>query len=164
MSGLEFRDGVDLTGLEGPPLTPSNSMLWNLPIPSNVLLSDPVSGQPLLGYDSVMDGFGDASHGLGLPERIMVPSLWLRGSLRLEYQEPYVLRDNLGSAMGLITWRTEYERSDYNLAWPKLKGSAVVVRPDLFQRLESDYGALLRLRDVIVAPTEILKGAQNHRS
>ena len=59
------------------------------------------------------------------------------------------LNDDVGPGLGLIIWRTCYERSDYHLAWPRMTGCAVVIRPDLMPRLADSIMPNLVMREFI---------------
>lgn len=91
---------------------------------------DPHVSFPLLGVDRDMVAAGDAAHGLGLPDLTLTAGRWLRAALHLRPGAPLTLEDDRGLALRLICWRTEYERSSYHLAWPRMTGCAVVIRPD----------------------------------
>jgi hypothetical protein len=158
-SGLEFREPGDATGVETTPLAFTDSIVWMLSLPPGAITSPIASGQPLVGYDNHMKRYGDAAHGLGIPEQIMAPTGWLRTLWRLEPLASYLLGDEQGGALALVTWRTEYERSAYHLAWPKMRGSAIVVRPDLLHQLESKHGKRLTLRAVIAGPVQMIESA-----
>ena len=154
--GLELREPGVQNALESPPLSSTDSGLWMLRLPSDAIASPTASAWPVVGYDRQMTRYGDAAHGLGVPERIMVPTGWLRALWRLEPVAPYLLGDDQGAAVALIIWRTEYQRSAYHLPWPKLRGSALVVRPDLLHQLKSMYGMRLTLRDFIAGPATMI--------
>ena len=62
-----------------------------------------------------------------------------------------VLNDDAGPGLALITWRACYQQSDYHLAWPRLTGCAVVLRPDLLSRLAGRLKASLVIREFVVA-------------
>ena len=114
-------------------------------------MADPLAEtQPLLGIDHDMTGAGDAASGLGLPAEILVPTGSLIAALGLRPGQPMTLNDDIGPALALITWRTCYEQSEYYLAWPRVTGCAVVLRPDLLVRLTDHVRATLVLRHFIV--------------
>jgi hypothetical protein len=157
--GLELREPGSQVGLENPALASMGSSAWALPLPTDAIPSPTAIGWPLVGYDGQMTRYGDAVHGLGIPERIMVPTDWLRMLWRLEPIAPYVLGDAQGQALALVTWRTDYQRSDYHLPWPKLRGSVIAVRPDLLHQLKSKYGEQLTLRDFIARSARVVESA-----
>jgi hypothetical protein len=64
--------------------------------------------------------------------------------------------DREGLGLALVTWRAEYETSEYELARPRVRGSGVVIRPDLLDRLADGVGKQrLVLRDFVVGVTEL---------
>lgn len=155
--GLELRDPGSEAGLESPPLSPIDSGVWMLPLAPGASPSPTASSWPLVGWDGQMKRYGDAVHGLGIPKRIMVPTSWLKALWRLEPVAPYVLGDEQGKALALVTWRTEYQRRDYHLPRPNLQGSAIVVRPDLLDQLQTKHGEQLTLRDFIAGPAGMIE-------
>jgi hypothetical protein len=86
--------------------------------------------------------------GLGLPPSILAPTPGLVVDLGLRPGAPFTLDDVGGPALSLITWRAEYETSEYHLAWPRLHGAAVLIRGDLFARLAAN--STLVLRDFLI--------------
>lgn len=60
------------------------------------------------------------------------------------------LEDDRGLAFRLICWRTEYARSSYHLAWPRMTGCAVVIRPDLQEVLVERVPATVVIRDFVM--------------
>ena len=80
-------------------------------------------------------------HCLGIPEHLLAPTRWLISTLHLKPGSPFVMEDSIGPALSLVTWRTQYDSGDYHLAWPRLAGTAVLIRDDLFDRLLAISGA-----------------------
>ena len=156
--GLEYRTSNDADGLDAPPLANANSAMWKLPLPESQIAGPIIGTQPFMGYDDRMELHDDSKDGLGIPHRLMVPTGWLREkwNLRTDPDRAFVLNDDAGPALALLTWRAEYERSDYHLPRRKLWGSAIAVRPDLLENLIGECGDELKLRDLIVGPAEIL--------
>ena len=67
----------------------------------------------------------------------------------------HVLRCN-GVGLALVTWRAAYETSEYELTLPRIRGSGIVIRPDLLNRLaEAAVEHRLVLRDFVVGVTEL---------
>ena len=71
---------------------------------------------PVVGYDSEVRDAGDGHYGLGIQRDLLTPTTWLVEALTLKQSAPFVLDDAAGRALALITWRTEYDTSDYYLA------------------------------------------------
>lgn len=61
----------------------------------------------------------------------------------------YCLKMIKAPALAIVTWRTEYDTSDYHQARPKLRGAAALLREDLHRRLIDQDGDLLVIRDFI---------------
>ena len=67
-----------------------------------------------------------------------------------------------GIGLALVTWRAEYETSEYELARPRIRGSGILIRPDLLDRLADGVGKQrLVLRDFVVGVTELTGKASN---
>lgn len=90
---------------------------------------------------------GDAAHGLGLPDLTLTPGWWLPAALHLRPGAPLTLEDDHGPALRVVCRRTEYERSAYQLARPRMTGCAVVIRPDLLEVLAERASATVVVRD-----------------
>ena len=115
-----------------------------------------IRSQPVVGCDPVVRVAGDGHHGLGIQRNLLTPSLWLSAALKLERSTThFVLEDNDGPAVALITWRTEYETSEYHLAWPRLYGAGLVVRSDAFSGLIHAAQNRLIFRDFIAGTTNL---------
>lgn len=155
-NGLEFRRAGDHTGLGNPPLAPLDSRTWGMRLDSSRAVADDGEPWSLVAVDKNLEAYDDALDGLGIPRKVAVPTERLRHIWSLEPIAPYLLADAVGPAAGLITWRTDYVRSDYHLPRPRMSGSAVVLRPDLFDNLVATCGRDLILRDYVVAPEKIL--------
>ena len=95
-----------------------------------------------VGYDisrmvtkfETMNGIGIL--GLGMQNRLLAPRPDVVAFLRLKQNTShFVLEDDDGPAVSLLTWRTEYQIRHYNLSWPRLNGMGLVVRSDVFDHL-----------------------------
>ena len=86
---------------------------------------------------------------------MLTPVRWLIVTLGLHPSESFVLDDDDGPGLAFIAWRTEYETSEYHLPWPRLRGSAVAVRSDLFDRLLGMIPGHLILRDFIAGNVDL---------
>ncbi|MGX4688377.1 hypothetical protein [Streptomyces sp. JNUCC 63] len=93
---------------------------------------------------------GDPEPGLRLPDLTLTAGWWLHAALHLRPGAPLTLEDDRGLALRLICWRTEYERSSYHLAWPRMTGCAVVIRPDLLEVLAERAPATVVIRDFVM--------------
>lgn len=124
------------------------------PVPSGVILRN---SQPLVGVDRELQFVGDGREGLGVPPAILTPTAALIMSLALEPGEGCTYVDGNGIGLALVTWRAEYDRSDYYLARPRIRGSGIVIRPDLFDRLAEGAGEhRLVMRDFVVGAAELV--------
>jgi hypothetical protein len=149
-TALEARENGDREALDRRPLAAGTLRQWMDPLPGWYVAEPLAETQPLLGIDHDMTGAGDAASGLGLPAEVLVPTGSLIAALALRPGQPMTLNDDVGPALALITWRTCYEQSEYYLAWPRVTGCAVVLRPDLLVRLTDHARATLVLRHFIV--------------
>ena len=124
------------------------------PVPSGVVLRE---AQPLVGVDRELQAVGDGREGLGAPPAILTPTVTLIMSLALEPGEGCTYMDRDGIGLALVTWRAEYDKSDYYLAGPRIRGSGIVIRPDLFDRLAKGAGEhRLLMRDFVVGVVELM--------
>jgi hypothetical protein len=146
---VELRDSGDLRDLTSPPAVPGDLGAWTTRFPSGVSQSVPTQSWPIVGYDPEVVAAGDARHGLGIQTPLLSPIPWLFVTLGLRPGAHFVLDDDVGPALALVTWRTEYETSDYHLAWPRLRGAAIVIRNDLFDRLLVAVPGRFKLRDFV---------------
>lgn len=123
---------------------------WGEPLAAHASSSDTF----LFGIDSTTEG--DAAEGLGWSVPLIAPSPFLRSSLGLESSGRFELADAHGPALVFRTWRSNYEGGEYELAFPTLCGSRILMRPDLFARLCTMHNRALAWREFIyfVAPTE----------
>lgn len=153
---LEVRDVNNRQALGLSPVASGDLRMWKAlidPMPSAVGLRE---AQPLIGVDRELQLLGDGREGLGAPPAILTPTASLIMSLALEPGDgcTYIDRDGIGLA--LATWRAEYDRSDYYLARPRIRGSGIVIRPDLFDRLAESAGEhRLVMRDFVVGVEEL---------
>jgi hypothetical protein len=133
--GIEVRIPGSVEGLQFPPVANSNLQDWLQLTKSSDSDLIFTGCHPLIGLDATShsDGFGFSC--LGIPKSILVPTPKLIAALGLFPGDPFVLNDNKGAGLALITWRAEYNVSDYHLAWPMTTGCAIVARPDVINKL-----------------------------
>ena len=140
---IELRVHGDKQALTLPPITMGDSDVWNaIRVPAD-FLNRSFRSQPVVG------SVRPRRHALGIPVTLLTPTRWLLAALRIEKGTHFVLDDEKGRALALITWRTEYETSDYFLAWPRLCGSGLAVRPDAFNKLVRAAKEQLTFRDFL---------------
>jgi hypothetical protein len=154
---IEVREADDKQALTAPPVTGGDLRMWFRPLPPGVLLGGLSGSQPIVGTDVDADSVGDGRHGLGIHTPILAPTPSLIASLGLRPgPTPFGLDDDEGPALALVTWRTQYETSDYHLAWPRLCGSAVLIRDDALDRLNDAADSNLILRDFVLGKAELV--------
>ena len=152
---VELRLSGDRQALTLPPIASGELQAWSSsPVPS-LSLNGKIQRQPVIGCDSAVRAAGDGHHGLGIHRHLLTPTSWLVAALTLKRSKYFVLDDDDGRALALVTWRTEYETSDYYLAWPRLCGAGVVVRSDAFDRLVYAAQGKLILRDFLAGPSSL---------
>lgn len=153
---LEVRDVDDRQALNLSPVASGDLRMWKAsiaPVPATVVLQE---CQPLIGVDRELRFVADGREGLGAPPAILVPTAALIMSLALEPGGECSYEDRDGIGLALVTWRAEYDRSDYYLARPRIHGSGIVIRPDLFDRLAAGAGEhRLAMRDFVVGVAEL---------
>lgn len=159
----ELRNLDDRRALALPPVASGDIRAWMLPLPPGLSLERLTGSQPIIGIDHDLAAAGDAHHGLGIQTPLLVPTPSLIAVLGLHPGKPFVLDDEEGPALALITWRTEYETSEYHLTWPRLRGSAVVIRKDKFLHLTDIADGQLMLRDFVVGDAELVAAETDRR-
>lgn len=161
---LEVRDLGDRQALTLPPVTRGDLRMWRAGI--DPYFDIPLFGttQPLLGEDHELAMVGDGRQGLGVPGSLLTPTESLIALLNLHPGVPCTYKDKDGIGFALVTWRAEYDISDYYLAWPRTCGSGIVIRPDLLTRLISAVGEpRLVFRDFVMGDLELLTRATESR-
>jgi len=152
---VELRDSGDVRALTLPPAVDGDLRAWTIRLPSGVSQIAPTQSRPIVGCDSEVAAARDARQGLGIQTPLLSPTPWLIVTLGLRPGTLFVLDDDVGPALALVTWRTEYETSEYHLAWPRLCGAAIVIRNDLFDRLLGAIPGRLKLRDFVFGDVEL---------
>lgn len=154
---LEVRDLGDRKHLKLPPVTSGDLRMWGTGVDPTLEGLPLDNSQPLVGMDRELIVVGDGHSGLGVPESLPTPTAPLLALLGLKPGTPFSSEDDEGVGLALVTWRAEYDKSDHYLAWPRLCGAGIVIRPDLFKRLLAIVGEQrLILRDFIVGSRELL--------
>ena len=141
---IELRVSGDRQALTLPPIARGDLRTWSLSHVPDLSGNERIRSQPVIGSDSALCSADDGHHGLGIQQHLLTPIPWLFATLTLKRSAYFVLDDDDGQALALITWRTEYETSDYHLAWPRLFGAGLVVRSDAFDSLvHATQGSLI---------------------
>lgn len=154
---LEIRNADDRQALTHPPVTTGDLRLWSMGADRVLKAPSIESSQPLVGVDYELSMIGDGRYGLGIPDLLLTPTVSLITLLTLHPGAPFSYEDENGLALALVTWRAEYDISDYYLPRPKIWGCGIVIRPDLFAQLITTVGEdRLVLRDFIMADCELL--------
>ncbi len=146
---VELRTDGDQHSLISPPFAECDAALWYSPSQPDPVDRHAIGTSPIVGLDSDPTFASDAREGLGLPTILLTPTRRLMALLHLSPGPAFSLEDSQGKAMRLLTWRTEYETSDYHLPRPLLTGAGLVLRPDVFDRLVAATGGLLKFRDFL---------------
>ena len=150
---IELRQSGSPEALNLPPVAKGDVLTW-ISTPSGILPPKEWNGsKPVIGLDTAVLAAADGCHGLGFQKLLLTPTPWLSSTIELERGTYFVLEDSEGPAVALISWRTEYETSDYHLAWPRLCGTGLVVRSDAFDRLVDTVGGDLSYRDYLQGPS-----------
>ena len=131
------------------PVAEGDVRVWQFPTGPYMASSASERCRPAIGIDSEVNAFSDGHLGLGVHTYLPTPTPWLYIALELTGNQYFLMNDDEGTALALITWRTEYETSDYYLAWPRLYGAGIVVRDDAFERLVHGAQGNLKFRDFL---------------
>ncbi len=148
---IELRQSGEQQGLDLPPIAIGNFLTWNSAPAPFFLEKERVQSGPIIGFDRRMLAAADGYNGLGFQKLMLTPTSWLSATLELERGTYFILEDSDGPAVALITWRSEYETSDYYLAWPRLHGAGLVVRSDAFENLVHAAQGRLIYRDFLAS-------------
>ncbi len=153
---MEVRSSGDQEALLIPPFTSGDLSLWKAVVkmePGALLFA---KSQPLLGIDRNLRLAADSKQGLGLPPFILTPNPTILAALTLRPGERFCYRDPSGPGLALVTWRADYDRNEYQLTHPRISGSGIAIRPDLFDRLTEMVGReRLLLRDFILGDSTL---------
>ena len=103
----------------------------------------------MAGLDCTLAAAEDGPRLLGIPTPILTPVPALIALLKLKPAQMFTLTDQGGHGIVLVTWRSAYETPTNSIARPRLVGSALMLRPDLFKQLEDTTEDSLTLRDFV---------------
>ena len=146
---IELRADGDERGLGSSPVVKGDAALWYENVESDTTDQHVVGTSAVVGLDSALEFAADGQYGLGLQPNLLTPTRSLIALLDLMPGERFVLDDCEGMALALLTWRTEYETSEYHLPWPRLVGTGLALRSDLFDRLVGLARGRLVFRDFL---------------
>ena len=137
LCAVERRKSGEKSGLEWPPFGICSPEVWGVSFAGQWTDGEALPEGPLIGAGIGREQLGDVIEGLGVPLPVLVPAPPVLASLGLRPgEEPLRLRDDGGLALVLRTWRSHYEGGEYELARPRFSGSQILMRPDVFRRLE----------------------------
>jgi hypothetical protein len=153
---VEVRNAGDRRALTSPPLAEADLRWWRAEVDPGAAASVVDSSQPLLGIDHDVAMAGDGHEGLGVPSELLVPLPSLVALLGVRPGAPCSYEDDDGAGLALVTWRAEYDVSDYYLTWPRTRGSGIVIRPDLLAHLVATAGKdRVVVRDFVVGLADL---------
>ena len=146
---VELGAGGDREALVLRPVTRGDLRAWFTDPPFGPAAWDGISTRPIVGFDVHVPLAQDGHAGLGVQRNLFSPTPWLVTALGLRRGSDFVLDDRNGPALALVTWRTEYDGGEYELAWPRLFGAGLVARGDVFDRLANCAQGRLIFRDFL---------------
>ena len=152
---IELRPSGDREELTNLPFLNGDIRIWDAPPPPASLGCRELGTQQIVGIDLFLRSVGDSQNCLGIQKGIPVPSAWLYTTLGIRSNQLFTLNDDKGRAVELITWRTEYETSDYHLAWPRCYGAGLVIRGDVFDQLVERSEGELTYRDFVAGSCDL---------
>ena len=118
--------------------------------PRNSSTARPIfDAMPLFGLDFSGAHAGDGREGLGIQTHVLTPTAELLVMLGLRPAEPFMLDDNQGGGLALVTWRASYDEGAFSMPRPRLIGSGVTAHPDLARRLIATTDDKLVIRDFV---------------
>ncbi|MCY4673284.1 MAG: ATP-binding protein [Bacteroidetes bacterium] len=150
---VELRLNGDQQALALPPVTEGDIHTWRSTDTLAFSMNREIQSSPIVGYDLVVRAADDGHLGLGIQRGLLTPTSFLIATLGLKGSTYFVLEDDIGQALALITWRTEYDTSDYYLPRPRLRGAGLVLRSDVFNRLVCMAHGQMIFRDFLSGPS-----------
>ena len=156
---IELRQSGSSQALDSPPVAKGDVLTWVSTLSPILPSKDWNGSKPVVGLDTAVLAAADGYDGLGFQKLLLTPTPWLSNAIDREWGTYFVLEDSVGPALALISWRTEYETSDYHLAWPRLCGTGLVVRSDVFDRMVHAFGEDLTYRDYLTGASSLRPAA-----
>lgn len=152
---IELWTGEDRQVLTEPPFSKGILSDWQYSADVSFSRSGMPRIMPIFGVDYSLRTLCNKYHGIGVQRPLLAPIQWFTNILRLVPHSYFSLSDDIGEAIALVTWRTEYKTSEYHLAWPRLTGAGIVIRDDLLARLNEQFRGGLIFRDFLVGPDNL---------
>jgi len=149
---IEIRQKGDTQALTLPPVSAGDLRIWVAQHIHDYSLNSNLRTQPIVGIDTKVSSERSRHQGLGIHSSLLIPTPRLFAVPSLLPEDYFVLSDTEGPAIALITWRTEYETSDYHLTWPRLQGAGLIIRSDTFEHLVQSAQESLIFRDYLEGP------------
>jgi len=149
---IEIRQKGDTQALTLPPVSAGDLRIWVAQHVHAYSLNSNLRTQPFVGIDTKVSSAMNRHQGLGIHSPLLTPTPRLFAAPSLLPEDYFVLGDTEGPAIALITWRTEYETSDYHLTWPRLHGTGLIIRSDTFEHLVQSAQESLIFRDYLEGP------------
>ncbi len=156
---VEFRHPDNTTDLEWPPLTEGDIRWWDTRVEQSSQVGLPDETVSVAGLDNTLVAAADGPRLLGIPSPMLTPVPGLIALLNLRPAELFTLEDSDGPGLVLVTWRSAYETPTNSIGRPRLVGSALMLRPDLFEQLQNGAGDRLTLRDFVEGEPELASDA-----
>lgn len=157
-AAIELRRSHDRAGLKMPPIGNGDLGVWSTTFPHDMTVLSLERTGPLIATDANNGATVDGINGLGYPCTPLAPSYALLQKLGLQPSKRlFQLVDERGDiALAARSWRTNYVVSDYEMDWPTLCGTDLVVRPDIFDRIVAICGSNLAWREYIDGTVRLL--------
>ncbi|MCY3740103.1 MAG: hypothetical protein OXH00_03690 [Candidatus Poribacteria bacterium] len=152
---VELRLSGDQQALNLRPVAEGDIRTWNVNDTLDSPMNKRIRSCPIVGYDLGVSAADDGHCGLGIQRGLLSPTKFLVASLGLKRNDYFVLEDDIGPALALITWRTEYDTSKYYLPRPRLRGAGMVLRGDVFDKLVRITQGHLVFRDFLSGPSNL---------
>jgi hypothetical protein len=156
---IELRQGGDTRGLTLAPLGSGDLKVWFTKFPPNMPVLGLDDTGPLIAIDTHSVATTDGHRGLGYASEPLAPSYALLQKLELQPGNRLfeLVGEDQHASLVARNWRTSYVVNDYEMDWPMLCGTDLIVRPDVFDRIVQVCGANLMWRQHIEAHPDILK-------